>query len=148
MPDQRPKLPMGDMDAIARLMRERGLPDWLANAGDGPGQGCSLPNAVGHGVPMLFPPHLIELFLSLDKDEVKTLGNLLKLRPDTIEWLSNKSPKEIKSVDEAISLVNQTKFATRVLLVTLSVSVTIIGTAWGIAQWGWNAFWFIKGTKP
>lgn len=148
MTDHRPKLPMGDMDAIARLMRERQLPDWLANAGDAPGQGCGLPNAVGRGVPVLFPPHLVDLFLSLDPDETKTLVSLLKLRSDTIDWLSQKSPKEIQSVDEAISLVNQTKFATRVLLVTLSVSVTIIGTAWGIAQWGWNAFWFIKGTKP
>lgn len=137
------------MDELGRLMREKALPDWRYNAGDGPGQGRCLPApTAGHGVVVQFPPHMVDLLTSIDPDEAKTFVALLKLRPETVRWLSNKSPKEIDSVDDAITLVNQTKFATRVLLVAISSSATIIGVAWALAQWGWNAFWFIKGSKP
>lgn len=59
--------------------------------------------------------HLEVWFASLSKEDVSKLETLLALRPETVAWVSGKSPKELQNLGGAVEFVTSSRTAAKVV---------------------------------
>lgn len=91
-----------------------------------------------------FPLHLRELFDGLDKDDVACLAKLLRLNPKTLEWLTSKNERELRTLDDAVEFVSSSRTAAKVLIYVTGVAVTVMGAAFAWAKGAYEWFAILK----
>lgn len=91
------------------------------------------------------PPHLMEWFATLSKDDVSHLQKLIDLKPATVEWIAEKNDRELKSLDGAVEFITSSRTAAKVLAWCFAAAVSIVGGAVALAKSGYDLFSLFRG---
>jgi hypothetical protein len=94
-----------------------------------------------------FPPHLRRLFDSIDEADVAKIIKLLTLRPETIDWMDGKSPRELKNLDGVVEFVSSSRTAARVLMWVGGFAVAFVGGVTALAKNGIDLFAMMRGGR-
>lgn len=90
-------------------------------------------------------PHLVVWFASLSADDVLRLETLIALRPETVAWVSGKSPKELASMDGVVEFVSSSRTAAKVLMWVCGTTAAFIGGVIALTKGGFDLFKTIRG---
>jgi hypothetical protein len=99
--------------------------------------------------PGSFKPHahLEAWFASISPDDVKKLQSILDMRSETIAWISEKNPRELKSLDGAVEFVTSSRTAAKVLAWCFVTAATAFGLVVTAAKNGIDLFQIVRGGK-
>ncbi|MGW5961023.1 hypothetical protein [Methylorubrum thiocyanatum] len=96
---------------------------------------------------MSFPPHMRKLFRSIDEGEAEKLLALLALRQDTIDWIAEKNPRELKNLDGVVEFVSSSRTAAKVLMWVGGFAVAFVGGVTALAKNGIDLFALMRGGR-
>ncbi|SOR28449.1 conserved protein of unknown function [Methylorubrum extorquens] len=96
---------------------------------------------------MSFPPHMRKLFRSIDEGEAEKLLALLALRKDTIDWIAEKNPRELKNLDGVVEFVSSSRTAAKVLMWVGGFAVAFVGGVTALAKNGIDLFSMVRGGR-
>ena len=96
---------------------------------------------------MSFPPHMRKLFRLIDEGEAEKLLALLALRKDTIDWIAEKNPCELKNLDGVVEFVSSSRTAAKVLMWVGGFAVAFVGGAAALAKNGIDLFAMMRGGR-
>ncbi len=96
---------------------------------------------------MSFPPHMRKLFRSIDETEADKLLALLALRKDTIDWIAEKNPRELKNLDGVVEFVSSSRTAAKVLMWVGGFAVAFVGGVTALAKNGIDLFAMMRGGR-
>ncbi|QDI82362.1 hypothetical protein E8E01_19000 [Methylorubrum populi] len=96
---------------------------------------------------MSFPPHMRKLFRSIDEGEAEKLLALLALRQDTIDWIAEKNPRELKQLDGVVEFVSSSRTAAKVLMWVCGAAVSFVVGVAAFAKGGYDMLAIFRGTK-
>jgi hypothetical protein len=91
--------------------------------------------------------HLEAWFSSVSAEDVKQLEAILKLRPETVAWIAEKNPRELKSLDGAVEFVTSSRTAAKVLAWCFVTAATAFGLVVTAAKNGIDLFQIVRGGK-
>lgn len=95
----------------------------------------------------MFPPHLREWFDTISPDDLKNLKVVVGMRPDTLEWIHDKNPRELKQLDGAVEFITSSRTAGKWLLWIGGLSVTFVGGVTALAKNGYDLFALFRGGR-
>jgi DNA-directed RNA polymerase subunit H (RpoH/RPB5) len=96
---------------------------------------------------MSFPLHMRKLFRSIDEGEAEKLLALLALRKDTIDWIAEKNPRELKNLDGVVEFVSSSRTAAKVLMWVGGFAVAFVGGVTALAKNGIDLFAIMRGGR-
>lgn len=94
-----------------------------------------------------FPLHLRTWFDTLSADDVGKLERLISLDSRTVQWITDKNERELKSLDGAVEFINSSRTAARVLMWCCGTAVAFVGGVVALAKNGIDFFAIIRGGK-
>ncbi len=90
--------------------------------------------------------HLEVWFTSLSKEDVERLQEIIKLREETVKWISGKSPKELESIDGVVDFVSSSRTAAKVLMWVCGTTAAFLAAVFALTKNGFDLFRTIRGS--
>lgn len=91
--------------------------------------------------------HLEAWFATLSAEDVKKLQTIVELRSETVAWIAEKNPRELKSLDGAVEFVTSSRTAAKVLAWCFVTAATAFGLVVTAAKNGIDLFQIVRGGK-